>query len=129
MKHSDSAPIKVRANDNDRFVSISDYKDPFVSNARNPRDATMDIHFEVVREGRDIRGLLAANGWQLDESDPTHLTARHREVNDQQIARYRLDQLGLLTSAHLRIEFRFQSGATYSETRPGGQNRPCTPRP
>lgn len=69
----------------------------------------MDIHFEVVREGSDIRGLLASNGWQLDESDPTHLTARHREVNDQQIARYRLDQLGLLTSARLRIEFRLQS--------------------
>ena len=72
----------------------------------------MDIHFEVLRGGRDIRGLLAANGWQLDESDlatqasPDQLLAIHDA----------LAKLAREDSAAARlVELRYFAGLTVEE--------------
>jgi hypothetical protein len=65
----------------------------------------MDVHIEVVRGADEIRALLKANGWRLAEGGPARLTARHPEVRDEETARSRLHQMGLLISSRLRIAF------------------------
>jgi hypothetical protein len=65
----------------------------------------MDVHFEAVKGPAGLRALLEANGWRLDEGEGDHFTARHPDVMDQPTARQKLNRMGLLTSARLRIEF------------------------
>ena len=52
----------------------------------------------------DLRALLRAQGWVLDEGGPTRVTARHPRVTDQETARTRLLEMGLLTSGRFRID-------------------------
>jgi hypothetical protein len=67
----------------------------------------MDIIFEIesVARGGDLQALLAARGWRFGEGVTTRFIASHPDVKDQSTARARLDQLGILTSRRLRIEF------------------------
>jgi hypothetical protein len=64
----------------------------------------MDIHFETWGT-QDLRPLLRRHGWMLDEGVPGDFHASHAEARDQPAARARLEQLGLLTSSRVRIEF------------------------
>jgi hypothetical protein len=65
----------------------------------------MDLYIELLRDGSEVRALLREQGWRLDEQGADRLLAIHAEVNDQEVARDRLQQAGLLTSAKVRIEF------------------------
>jgi hypothetical protein len=65
----------------------------------------MDVHFEAVKGPAGLRALLEANGWRLDDGEDNHFTAHHPDVTDQPTARQKLNRMGLLTSAQLRIEF------------------------
>ena len=65
----------------------------------------MRVHFSFLRFQDTLRGLLITDGWKFEpDQDQTH-HAKHVLVRDESAARTRLDRLGLLTSAHLRIEF------------------------
>src|SRR5271157_1397299 len=65
----------------------------------------MRIHIFELRSQRHCRKLLKADGWRLHDEGTTSFSAVHPHVKDQPTARTRLQQLGLLTSSHLRIEF------------------------
>jgi hypothetical protein len=65
----------------------------------------MDVFIELLRSGSDVRALLREQGWRLDERGADRLLAKHAEVDDQEVARDRLLEAGLLTSATVRIEF------------------------
>ena len=67
--------------------------------------ARMEVYIELLRGGIDVKALLREQGWRLDEQGADRLLAKHAEVNDQEVARDRLLQAGLLTSAEVRIEF------------------------
>jgi hypothetical protein len=65
----------------------------------------MDVFIELLRSGSDVRALLREQGWRLDEQGVDRLLAKHAEVNDQEVARDRLLEAGLLTSPTVRIDF------------------------
>jgi hypothetical protein len=65
----------------------------------------MDVHFEVLAKGHSPQALLEENGWRVAEDGADHFTASHPDVEDQPVARNRLQKMGLLTSVRLRIEF------------------------
>jgi hypothetical protein len=65
----------------------------------------MNLHIQTLRHRDSVRRLLLKNGWRLDRASGPHYSARHPDVTDQQSARHRLNHLGLLTSAAVRIEF------------------------
>lgn len=65
----------------------------------------MQIRFDSARHETAVRGLLRADGWELEGPVTGAFWASHAEAADQSSARSRLQQLGLLTSARLRIEF------------------------
>jgi hypothetical protein len=65
----------------------------------------MDVFIELLRSGIEVKELLRQQGWRLDEQGADRLLAKHEEVNDQEVARDRLLQAGLLTSPTVRINF------------------------
>jgi hypothetical protein len=65
----------------------------------------MDVYIELLRGGIDVRALLRDDGWRLLEKGTDLLTAQHPQVSDQEDARDRLLQVGLLTSGEVRIAF------------------------
>jgi hypothetical protein len=66
----------------------------------------MMVRFDMVRRtDRRLRELLRANGWVLHEPHAGTLYASHPRADDQPAARSLLNDLGLLTSARLRILF------------------------
>jgi hypothetical protein len=48
---------------------------------------------------------LVGHGWRLETAGGPDFSAWHPEVRDQAAARDRLNDLGLLTSSAVRIEF------------------------
>jgi hypothetical protein len=58
----------------------------------------LDIHF--LRSAEKIREILRQDGWNM-----TTNTASHPRVPDEVTARHRLEQLGLLTSPAVQIDF------------------------
>ena len=64
----------------------------------------MTIHIEMLHRGESIREVLREDGWQVDRADGGY-DAEHPAVQDGPTARARLNALGLLTSAALRIDF------------------------
>ena len=66
----------------------------------------MVVYISMLRWPNHVRETLSNAGWKLDAEDGASLCASHAEVADEPAARSRLQQLGLLTSASLRIEFR-----------------------
>ena len=64
----------------------------------------MNLHIQTLRQRDSVRRLLLEHGWRLDGSGKTY-SARHPDVKDQETARHRLNDAGLLTSAAVRIEF------------------------
>ena len=65
----------------------------------------MRTHFQFLRQHGKIQKLLQYDGWKLESGQCKSQYAQHPLVPDEISARNRLDQLGLLTSYCLRIEF------------------------
>jgi hypothetical protein len=64
----------------------------------------MKVHIHALRHHESVRRLLLTHGWRLDGAGKSY-SARHPAVRDQAAARSRLNDLGLLTSPAVRIEF------------------------
>jgi len=65
----------------------------------------MRLHLRFLREGDLIREALEKDGWKLEWERDDYLTARHPLVHDESTARNRLQDLGLLTTCSVCIEF------------------------
>ncbi len=64
----------------------------------------MKVHIQTLRGRNSIRRLLLKHGWKLDRPGGDYF-ACHPAADDEEAARSRLDDLGLLTSPAVRIEF------------------------
>jgi hypothetical protein len=65
----------------------------------------MQLRIHTLRPSADPSTALERDGWQIQEAPNGGLCASHPLAPDQQTARMRLDNLGLLTSSALHIEF------------------------
>jgi hypothetical protein len=65
----------------------------------------MRLRLRFLRRKELIQESLRADGWQLVRQRDNQVTAEHPLVKDEATARTRLQDLGLLTSAALYIEF------------------------
>jgi hypothetical protein len=65
----------------------------------------MRLRLRFLRRRELIQESLRADGWQLVPQGDNQVTAEHPLANDETTARIRLQDLGLLTSAALYIEF------------------------
>jgi hypothetical protein len=65
----------------------------------------MNVLFQLLRGADQSLATLRGDGWKLESERNGSFLARHPCVTDGKSARDRLNQLGLLTSALLRIEF------------------------
>ena len=66
----------------------------------------MKVHMKLLRCPDDLRTSLRKDGWVIQKtSRKNELDASHPQVEDEDMARIRLQRLGLLTSASLRVEF------------------------
>jgi len=63
------------------------------------------IHLRFLRRRELIQEALRVDGWQLEREQDGSVTAQHPLVKDETAARIRLQELGLLTSASIQIEF------------------------
>ena len=73
----------------------------------------MRIHIELLRHPAAVRGLMREGGWRLHKTASGYC-AEHPDAADESATRRRLQELGLLTSPAVRIEFRptvYGSGA------------------
>jgi hypothetical protein len=66
----------------------------------------MVLSIELLGSPNRLRERLLNDGWNLENLRDGSLRATHAEVPDEAAARRRLCELGLLTSASLRVEFR-----------------------
>jgi hypothetical protein len=66
----------------------------------------MRVRIEILHDCENFRKLLKHHGWRFDRAGgkATYLV-RHPTITDEASARSRLNDLGLLTSPALRIEF------------------------
>ena len=69
------------------------------------RESAMKLHLRLIRKQDLIEKALRADGWRLERQSADWFTAHHPLVGDESTARFRLNALGLLTSASLQIEF------------------------
>jgi hypothetical protein len=65
----------------------------------------MRIHVRKVGRFDSLQGIFREDGWRMTEVSSESLWLSHPEAPDQDAARRRLGDLGLLTSRRLRIEF------------------------
>jgi hypothetical protein len=65
----------------------------------------MRVHFEMLRQPDEVLAALRSDGWELESAEGGGVCARHPRVPDEEAARSRLTDLGLLTSSQLRINF------------------------
>ena len=65
----------------------------------------MELGIQVLRRGTGVRESLERDGWMVHAMRLDVLSVRHAAVKGEPAARRRLYELGLLTSAALRIEF------------------------
>jgi hypothetical protein len=68
----------------------------------------MRVYVESLRQYQQhqVREALRADGWDMQAGGEGRLLVRHRLAPDEASARRRLHELGLLSAAWLRIEFR-----------------------
>ena len=57
--------------------------------------------------GPTVSDQLESAGWHLDQATEGGFLASHSEIDSVPDARQRLQQMGLLTSSQVRIEFLF----------------------
>jgi len=65
----------------------------------------MHLQIQLLRRPDELRRTLRDDGWVLEADEATFVRASHPSVRDEAAARSRLGQIGLLTSASLRVEF------------------------
>ncbi len=65
----------------------------------------MKLRIQLLHFGDDVKERLEHDGWKLEAITLDSLSACHPDVRDEPNARRRLQELGLLTSATVRIEF------------------------
>jgi hypothetical protein len=65
----------------------------------------INTHIQPLRDHEAVRRLLLRHGWRLGQVNATQFSAKHPSVDDEHAARDRLNDLGLLTSSAVRIEF------------------------
>ena len=67
----------------------------------------MHISIQFLRNHEAVRAVLRKDGWHIQpEENPDGVRARHPDVQEESVARHRLNALGLLTSRICRIEFK-----------------------
>jgi len=83
----------------------------------------MRLRLRFLRRTELIQESLRADGWQLVRQRDSQVTAEHPLVKDEATARIRLQDLGLLTSAALYIEFiRSKNVGPITQTAAGAAN-------
>ena len=65
----------------------------------------MRVFIHMLRDAEGITNRLQQDGWEIVIEDEEVLSACHASVISEEDARLRLQDLGLLTSGRLRIEF------------------------
>jgi hypothetical protein len=70
----------------------------------------MRVHLRFLRKSEVVQEVLQKDGWQLERERDDSVTARHPLVRDELAARNRLQDLGLLTTSSVAIEFIRLSG-------------------
>ena len=76
----------------------------------------MRVHLRFLRRRELIQEALRVDGWQLERDHDDGVTAQHPLVKDETAARIRLQELGLLTSAAVYIEFLRSNGRYFIST-------------
>jgi hypothetical protein len=64
----------------------------------------MKVRIHVLRRAPSLSARLKRAGWRLESDSERALVVYHPEVRDAGEARERLNRLGVLTSAALRID-------------------------
>ena len=66
----------------------------------------MHVTIQTLKDHDAVRAALQNDGWDFQpEEQPNTLRAKHPRVQEESVARWRLNQLGLLTCRLCRIEF------------------------
>jgi hypothetical protein len=65
----------------------------------------MKVRIEMLAFFGQVKDRLQGDGWEIERQDATGFWIRHASVPSESLARARLNRLGLLTSAAVRIEF------------------------
>ena len=66
----------------------------------------MQVSIELLANHESVRSVLQRDGWHVQpEAQANAVRARHPEVREENAARQRLNNLGLLTCRTCRIEF------------------------
>jgi hypothetical protein len=65
----------------------------------------MKVYIEMLRSSARLVKALEADGWRLETAHQGAVLAGHPHLHDEAGARGRLNELGLLTSSAVRIEF------------------------
>jgi hypothetical protein len=65
----------------------------------------MKVYIQILRSPAALRKTLEAAGWRLESAPEGAVHARHPHLHDEADVRDQLNDLGLLTSSAVRIEF------------------------
>ena len=67
----------------------------------------MHLSIQLLHNQDAVRAALRKDGWEIQpEEHPNGVRARHADVQEESVARRRLNALGLLTCRTCRIEFK-----------------------
>jgi hypothetical protein len=65
----------------------------------------MKLRLESSLPAASLKEKFERDGWRVDQAKDGSMLASHGEIVSEPVARLHLQQMGLLTSAKLRIEF------------------------
>ena len=74
----------------------------------------MIFWMDLLRDADFLKTRLRGDGWRLETDDTGRMSVHHPEVRSESEARKGLNELGLLTSGNLRIEFPLRRRAPVS---------------
>jgi hypothetical protein len=63
------------------------------------------MHIETNSQPEIVQEQLEREGWHVDRKQDGSMLATNQQITQEPEARRRLDQMGLLTSSRVRIEF------------------------
>ena len=67
----------------------------------------MHLSIQLLKKDDSVQTTLRKDGWNVESDAKTRdMRAKHHDVHEENDARQRLHDLGLLTSRTCRIEFR-----------------------
>ena len=67
--------------------------------------SVMILHVQLFEHAEAMQEILRRDGWKVKAQPDGSFTISHPHVPDEEAARDRLDQLGLLTSPAVRFDF------------------------